>query len=406
MKRLFRTNISIAKPLSAVLLITTMGFLLLNLAQAGTYTGNAEAESGTLGSPAIRSNDSAASGGSAVRFQQANGSGSMTHGFYIIGKDLVDPDGKIFYPIGANVGIHGGFDWKGTADGHVSDALAWGWNTVRLSIYCTDGASWMPRSEYGYPGFLDAVDSIVQEYTSKKVVVMIECHDSLDNATQIDQFWGDMATKYKTNPYVWFNAGNEPYWNENTTWLTFQRRYLTLIRSKGAENIFVADALNAGNDAGWDGALPLYDNAIGPALVAGQCNVLLSLHAYGGTALNYGTSQYFNAIQSKNLALIIGEFGYTIDGSSTAGTFTENQKGTDDIFNLAPGKGIGMLWWHGTHGDNYSLKNDGGAFYESNNSGNLSPAGQRLWNIGHNKPASSTFAGRYDASNCTSATGR
>jgi mannan endo-1,4-beta-mannosidase len=391
-----------------VLLVTvSVGYVAMHTTQAATFAVSPEAESGTILNPAAAVSNASASAGGAVRFQAATGSGGSnpTGSFYIVGKDIIDPTGNKYYPMGANVGIQGGFDWQGTADGHADDSLAWGWNTVRLTVYCTDGASWMPRATLGYQGFLNKVDSFVQEYSSKKIVTMIECHDALDNTSEIDQFWGDIATKYKNNPYVWFNAGNEPYWNENAAWVTFQRKYLNLVRSKGAENIFVADALNAGNDAGWDGALPLYDNTIGPALASGQCNVLFSLHAYGGTALNFGTTAYINSVQSKNMALVVGEFGYTIDNSSTAGTYADNLAGATDVFNLAPGKGVGMLWWHATHGDNYSLKNDGSAFYNGGNANNLSNGGQKVWNIGHNKPVLGSFGGRYADSNCTSAAG-
>ncbi len=399
-----------------IVAFAALGAALVLFSRAATRSVVLEAETSTLSGSANVADDASASGGKSVRFGVASSpdpdpdpgggggnAGNPTGQFYIVGKDIIDPDGNIFYPIGANVGVEANFSWRGTADGRVNDALEWGWNTIRLTMYCTDGSSWTSRSKYGYQGLLDQVDGIVQEYTSRKIVVMIECHDPFDNVGQVDQFWTDMAKKYKSNTYVWFNAANEPVWSDNNAWITFQNKYYDLVRANGAENIFVADALNAGNDGGWDGAMLLYDDPIGPDLVKGRCNVLLAMHAYGGTASRIGTEKYFETIQNKNLPLVIGELGYTVDGSTTAGNFELNRQGTNEALELAPGRGIGLLFWHGTHGDNYSLKNDGGPFYSGGSGSNLSPAGQKMWDIGHNPPNLGSFSGSYGASNCASA---
>ena len=78
-------------------------------------------------------------------------------------------------------------------------------------------------------------------------------------------------------------------------------------------------------------------------------------------------------------------------------------RGADSVFDIAPSKGIGMLWWHATHGDGFSLKANGKAFYDGGPSANLSPGGQRLWDIGHNPPDLGAFTGDLRRSNCTSA---
>ena len=51
--------------------------------------------------------------------------------FTIVGRDIVDPDGNRFYPVGANVSVRQGpyehgytFNWNGTATGHAEDAKA------------------------------------------------------------------------------------------------------------------------------------------------------------------------------------------------------------------------------------------------------------------------------------------
>jgi mannan endo-1,4-beta-mannosidase len=327
--------------------------------------------------------------------------------FYIVGSDIVDPDGNKFYPIGANIGINGqiGFNYNDSAISHSADAVAWGWNTVRLNIYCTTSTPWI--NTYSYANMLRDTKAFIDAYTSKHIVVMIECHDGNPDdsnvRTSYDKFWTDIMASYKNNTYVWANPLNEPYWNQNSSWEPQYQHYYDLIRGLGSENIIVADALNAGNDSGWDGASRLYDANIGPALVNGRCNILLSLHAYGGMGGDGPHSSFIDAVHAKGLAMIVGEFGYTTDGSSTAGDYAMNVTGTNAVYNVAPGKGVGMLWWHGTHNDKYSLKADNGPFWEAGNSGNLSVPGQKFWNLSHNKPNLGVFNGNYAASNCSSA---
>jgi mannan endo-1,4-beta-mannosidase len=330
-----------------------------------------------------------------------------------VGHDIVAPDGTLFYPIGANVGMPLNFDWRGTVEGHSADALAWGWNTVRLTILCTNVASWDTVAQQGYPFLRSEIDGVVQEYTAKHIVVMIECHDlSIEGSNgglsdplipQLDRFWTDMARTYKSDPYVWFDANNEP--PNDAVWTSLHQHFLNLVRAQGAQNIYVADGPQAGEDAGWNGGARMYDPSMGPNLDAGACNVLFSVHNYGGTATDVQTwTAYVHAIHGAGLALIGGEFGYTIDGSSTAGSYQLNLEGATAQFQASPSLGVGMLWWHGTHGDNYSLKQSGDAFYaDGGPSANLSPAGQRLWDIGHSKPSLGRFTGDLRQSNCPSA---
>jgi hypothetical protein len=326
---------------------------------------------------------------------------SRSH-FYVVGSDIVAPDGMRFYPIGANVGTSGNFDWRGTAAGHVEDALAWGWNTIRLTVYCSSAYPFTIRKTSGYQALLAAVDGIVTEYTAKHIVVILECQDALVDQNETDQFWHDVALRYRDNAYVWFNPMNEPTWNDNDAWLALQEHYLRLVRSTGAENVFVADVQNGGNDAGWDGAKRVYDARMGRALDDGECNVVFSQHEYGGIDDNIGAASYWERVHDAHLAMIVGEFGYSIDGTSTAGSYAQNLNGANAVFANAPAEGVGVLWWHATHGDGYSLKADGGAFYEGGPSAGLSAAGQRLWDLGHDPPDLGPFTGDLAQSHCPS----
>ena len=66
---------------------------------------------------------------------------------------------------------------------------------------------------------------------------------------------------------------------------------------------------------------------------------------------------------------------------------------------------MGLLFWHATHGDNYSLKSNGGAFYDGGPGTGLSVPGQQLWNLGHDQPDLGAYTGSYAGSHCGSAAG-
>jgi hypothetical protein len=335
--------------------------------------------------------------------------GNPTGRFYVVGKDIIDPSGKKFFPVGGNIGINGqiGFNYNDSATGHANDAVAWGWNTVRLTVYCSNQTPWI--SSFGVSNVLREVDAFIAAYTAKKIAVMVECHDLTGKGrhgaieADLDAFWTQMANRHKNNTYVWFNPANEPLWATSGDFVPLNLRYYNLVRNLGAENLFVADVMNMGQDAGWGGAKRLYDPSMGPALANGRCNVLFGMHAYGGIGGTDAHNAYFSAVHNANLALVVGEAGYTTNGTSTAGDYPSNVNGYQASIAAGRTHGVGVLAWHATHNDAYSLKNSRGPFWESGASGNLSPMGQAFWNLSQNKPNLGAFTGSYKASNCASA---
>jgi mannan endo-1,4-beta-mannosidase len=305
--------------------------------------------------------------------------------------------------MGTNAGVTLAFDGNGggVTQGHIDDVEAWNWNTIRINMLATDTISWSYSSQYGYEALKSYIDTIVQEYTSRDIVIMIASHDMLMNGggsagvdapyiDQLDRFWTDMAQAYKSNPYVWFNVHNEPP-VENQDWIDLNDRHLSLIRAQGAENIVVVDAPTWGQDLGpvdpwFSDAKYAYDATMAPALAAEHGNVVLAQHNYGGyqkynSAAKLG--DYIDRVHAAGIPLVIGEFGYTTDDSSTAGSYSDNRTGADAVFAAAPNKGVGMLWWHGTHNDKYSLKNDNSPFWTGGAGANLSEAGQTFWALTH-----------------------
>lgn len=322
-----------------------------------------------------------------------------TAGRYSVADGVItDPNGRVFVPVGANLGTPSTASGRGVADGHAKEAKAWGWNAVRLTFYTTDEFSWTYRAQHGYPALLEEVRKVVKEYRDQGIVVVIDGHDTPEEAAnpaatfdQMNQFWGDVATMYKGDSGVWFNLINEPKTN-NDAWYDVHARFLATIRSKGNQNIAVVDTPVWGQDLGgmpvwFPGTRHSYDASMAPRLAAHYGDVVVSQHNYGAydaftTEAAY--TAYTKKVQGTGLALITGETGYTIDGSTTAGSYDLNKAAALATFAANPKNKVGTFVWNATHNDKYSVKADGSAFFAGATPGaNLSDMGRRLWALTH-----------------------
>lgn len=341
--------------------------------------------------------------------------------FTIVGRDIVDPDGNIFYPIGANVAARVGnfengyvFNWNGTATDHSQDVLNWGWNTVRINDICN------PPADPGVNATNDGIDKFIDEYTAKKIVVMVDCHDvtganptsTSTSMTPLYAMLERLAHKYKDNPYVWFNIPNEPLSSDSSSaWLELHKSIYSRLRAIAPYNIMVADIPVYGQEIS-----TLLDGSILP-LGQGKCNVLYSWHTYGAVSDYYSNFdelksraahkaalEYFKA---NNIPVVIGEFGDPLTLSEgTAGPARWNRIGANAVLDYAPENGVGLLWWHAT-GDSgnfltYSLMADRhqAPWSAALTGEGLSATGQKFWQISHNKPNLGKYTGNYSGSNC------
>jgi len=351
--------------------------------------------------------------------------------FTIVGGDIVGPDGKTFIPMGANVAVRQGryetgyaFNWNGTATDHVDDVIAWGWNTVRATLVCT------PDGEPTFDELNAGIDAFIEEYTSKGIVVMVECHDITGkNYQETDKevqalypFWDRLASKWADNPYVWFNYFNEPQGTATpagvNNWLDLQQKALLRLRAVAPTSIFVADIPGSGQGV---------ETFVGPdsilRLGSGQCNVLYGWHSYGavgkdgqfGDVADYDNKATSTAnhrevleyIDENAIPVVIGEFGdpLTLD-EGNAGQPIWNRIGARAVIEYAPQHGVGLLWWHGT-GDSgifltYSLMQErNSAPWSAATTGEgLSDGGKRFWDASKNQPEPVAFTGDLAASNC------
>ncbi len=343
------------------------------------------------------------------------GGGGATGKFYIVGKDIVDPDGNLFRPVGAN--MSGIFFWTSPVETaqKAADAKRWGWNTIRLNGRVSEmGGS----NYYGRASTWADYDAIVNAYTAQKIVSMIANHD----ATGTDPAGTEQATtayfvaaanRYKDNPYVWFDIYNEPYSQTNSTqqtnFVAISKRILAAIRATGSENIVMPGAIDNGNDyTNWNAKM-------GGQIANGQCNVLFDIHPYFAFESSAEADKYVSDVQSAGLALIFAEWGIphppgalvvqgvpslTYELTLNSATYAENN---------FKSKNVGILIWHGTNGmasESLRVTTSGLGHFDTvdnwTNPTNLTLAGQKLWAMAH-MPALPKFTGNLAASNCPSA---
>jgi mannan endo-1,4-beta-mannosidase len=334
---------------------------------------------------------------------------AQTTGFRVDGTRIIDPDGKTFYPIGANyLGPHSWWPSDTLPLAQVSQE-AWKFNMIRLNSCLDRGCN-----EYNWSDNND-FDAIVSAYTSRKIVVMFTLHNwtcnypSDSDLTLAADWFYDKAVRYKNNPYVWFQPFNEPgYQDPIDRWVMIHQRVIRRIRDDaGANNIIVANgtqcgqeglAQNTGNT--WQTS-DFVDASKSAILSAGNQlkqfnsktygNIAFSFHAYDQWGNVTSTNDqrdakmrdYITRVQNAGHALFIGETGGYGNNSTDSKALA-----TKTAYRVAPGKGVGIVAWHATPGDGFNLTTPGGidAINSTTSPTNLTWHGQLLWNLSHNPP--------------------
>lgn len=297
----------------------------------------------------------------------------VSSGLHVEGWHIKTGSGAEFVPIGANVGVLGAFDWHGIANGHAAQALQWGWNTIRLNVCAGPSCYWTNWVEQA-----DRAQQVIDEYTAAGIVVMVADHSTLDPADQdaARQMLTRLAAANRANSRVWFNGNNEPG-VIGADWNALCVGYYDLIRAAGNPNIVVCDAPADANDGTWDPA-PHLDDPTGAATVnQGRTNIVYATHNYGGHGSpgQEDLAPYIARVRALNVAVLVGEFGYRV--GQTDGMFTAALQNMDAYRTL----GLGILVWHGTHGDGFYVRADPCPFYEMSCA--LTDLGSRLWALTH-----------------------
>lgn len=336
--------------------------------------------------------------------------------FFVIGEDIVDPDGNLFVPVGANAAIRATdyayvFDGgNGGVNGRVDSIKAWGWNTIRATLSCYD--------ESGEPSqrqIIDGIAQTVKELTEARIVVILACHDATGSDLQLNgpievqvrAFWDEVAFKYSNNPYVWLNFFNEPFTTDDTEqWNELHQFYYDRYRNQGVNNVMIFDLPLNGQGV----HLAAEGEFVEPLGTA--CNTVLGWHAWGSLSGEQATAEDYatlsKAVTDRNLAIVISEAGVPDPPSAgTAGNPEWNESGYYAALEVAGDSNIGLLWWHAT-GDTsndlfYPLKVDKTGFWTADNSGNLTIAGATFWDFSHRERRTQTFVGDLTDSGCAAA---
>ena len=307
--------------------------------------------------------------------------------FYAGGGHIWAPDGSRWLQHGCNLGTRNAFDWydevlwdyRGTAVGMSSAAQRWGWGVVRLNMCATDDFSWAELSKGGTrEGMRAYLQAIVDEYTSKGIVVIIAGHDRpaenpdpADIEAQMVEWWALAAAAWADNPHVWLNPFNENPGYPDARWVAINRKLCAAIRGAGNTAPIIVDAPFAGQDVGTfygPGRRFSYQPNMLPALQAEFGNLIISIHNYGGWGAYDTTAKmagWVRAVRGAGGTPMIGECGWTTNGQSTAGTYAANRAGAKASLSVALSEEVPCLVWHGTQGDPaapYSLTQSGKSF--------------------------------------------
>lgn len=315
--------------------------------------------------------------------------------FRVDGSTIYTPNGQPFVARGVNVS---GFNWvwdRPTMPDIDQITSCWAFNLVRVNNFLFTNEQPWPHSSVN-----NNVDEIIQAFTARGIVVVMEAHDRIgsyyqgDHLTTLVNWFTDLAARYRDNPYVWFDVSNEPGGRggvDAENWLNMHRQVIRAIRdTAGNNNIIIVEGANGGQDAGDNSsgnvaqgasAILSYGNDVMTFDGKTYPNIVFSIHPYdqwnGGDAR---MADFLDRVRAQNFALIIGEYGVRTD--------QDVQPATQTIFNTAPPRNVGLIVWHWVGGDDNDLTantSTGGGWEinDCNNPTNLSWLGQLVWN--HNR---------------------
>ncbi len=316
-------------------------------------------------------------------------------GFSVRGAAIVGPNGQTFVAKGINVN---GQNWvwrRSTVNDAHLIADCWGFNLVRVN-------SFLFTNEQPWPQYSDNndLDAIVRAYTGRGVVVIFEAHDRIGryytgtDLTKLQNWFVNLAQRYRNNPYVWFDIINEPGGRnaiDVTSWTGMHQQVIRAIReTAGANNLIIVEGANGGQDAGSSGSglVPKSASAIlshGNDVITfgGKTygNILFSIHPYD--QWNYSASKmtdFFDRVHADNHAIIVGEYGVNA-GISTV-------LAAQATFGSAISRGVGRVVWHwdGHDYNDLTANTVWGGGWEINDCvkpTNLSWLGQQVWNDNH-----------------------
>lgn len=307
--------------------------------------------------------------------------------FRVEGTKIFDPEGNEFIVKGTNVTGKGSLWGNTTITDKSKITDCWKFNTIRIyeKLYTTSNVT--------HQHLLDVLNS----FSASKIVCIVDCHDRIgsyyegSSLTDLKNYFRDLATIYKDNPYVWFDICNEP--GQSTTnqakWTTMYQEVIKVIRVEvGNDNIILVEGGAWGQDAGdWgtgnvketNSAILRWGNDVKVFNNKTYSNIVMSIHIYdqyrdGGEAR---IRNYIDAVWAKGHALVVGEWG-NYNNSDVSAASRAFAKVIED-------RNVGRIVWHWAGGDNNKLCTSGGGrlINDCTNPTNLSELGRFVWDDNH-----------------------
>lgn len=315
-----------------------------------------------------------------------------TQSFSVAHSQIFSPNGQRFIIKGTNA-------FPDSSEHYESIVNCWGFNAVRIN-HLIDTA-WYEIPE---------IDKMIETFTSNNIVVILDL--AHDDATKDDQLAGighywlhrkpeltkiyyNYASRYKNNPYVWFDLVNEPgaidY--DYLSWLNIHQTLIQTIRD-AAENPhpILAQGWCWGQDAcSWHSS-PVLD-AQSAFLTHGHAlkafnnktynNIIFSIHVYDQWGYSDRLVNYIDRVRNQGHSLIIGEYGYNTQDSKGALT------SVNAMFDVLNQREIGSLVWTWFARDDGDLTTDslaygsGSGIDSCSTPTNLTELGRKIWNYNH-----------------------
>ena len=254
-------------------------------------------------------------------------------GWSVSGSQILDPNGNPFVFRGVN---HAHAWYPDRLNQSLRDIAATGANSVRVVL--ANGTQWSRNSGAD-------VANVITQCKANKLVCVLEVHDSTGYGESAAATHISRATEYWLSSdikaaitgqedYVIVNIANEPFGN-STSASTYTNDTITAVRALrngGLTHQLMVDAANWGQD--WQNAMR--DNA--PAIFAADTlkNTVFSVHMYEVYNNASIVQSYLNSFQTRNLPIVVGEFGAEHNGSNVA---------EDAILQYAQDMRIGYLGW-------------------------------------------------------------
>ena len=359
---------------------------------------------------------------------------SASGAFKVVGKDIVDPDGNLFLPIGANVGAPvldsaGGEAWIFRLNGDdittpesVAAVDEWGWNFLRVNAVCTAKDANENNAAWGNEEMFTALDQVIDAYTSNGIVVAIECHDltgespSIDDPllAEVNEFWKAAAERYGDNNFVWFNHLNEFHASPEplSDWQAVIDDGYQMFTETGTQNLVIFDMPNFGQ------SLPALSDPVYQEWSKTMCNIVWGWHSYGAitppggdvtnpeqTAFDAEVERLVGSLAAAEIPMVVGEIGYDWDSSrkTTLFNYPAERFGALAALKFAPQNGYGVAVWHANGASptamTFGLKNsDQETFAQPAPSENLSEMGELFWTLSQEQKAATPQAGPTDES--------